>query len=969
MNHIDRASLVTAVKQAADGIVITDIEGQIQFVNPAFTAMTGYSSQEVLGQTPRVLKSGSQPAEMYEELWRMIRSGQVWQGVLINRRKDGTLYDEEMRIAPVRDALGEITGFIAIKRDVTERKRAEAALHESAEALTEAQRIGTLGCYALDISAGCWTGSNVLDEIFGIGQEYSRTLAGWEALVHADDRAMMASYFADEVVGQRKPFDKEYRIVRQMDQQVRWVHGTGKLGFDILGNPLKMHGVIRDISESKRSEEQLQESEARHRETFEQAAVGIVHASIDGRCLWCNARFAEIVGYTLKEVAGLTLNQITPPEDRSRNRRTLERMAGGESKNAAQETRFIRKDGSITWVRITASAQVDRGGRPLHLIVFVEDVTERKVAEQRLAVAQRSLEKSELHYRTVFQTSLDAITISHLDDGRYVDVNRTFLDAMGYEPDEIIGHTVHEIDLWVDPREREEFVKILLRQSHCRNLEARFRKKTGEIVSGIVSAAIIELDGVSCALAFLRDITSYKDAEEKIRNLAFYDPLTGLPNRLLFTNRLEVALASRSLGRMRSLLSIDINNFKTLNDTLGHHTGDLLLQQFACRLSSLIHEKDAVARIGADEFVVMLDPLSSLSEVAAQQAEAVASEILASAQKPYFLDGREYLLTISIGIALFGDRPEHPATVLQRADIARHQAKISGGNAMCFFSPVFQVAVKARARMEDDLRHAIKAGEFVLYYQPQFDSAGPIGAEALIRWNHTGKGILAPGDFIPLAEETGLILPLGDWVLETACAQLAAWAAHIHMAHLTLAVNISAVQFCQPDFVDQVLAVLQRTGANPHKLKLELTESMLVENVEETIVRMKVLKAHGVKFSVDDFGTGYSSLAYLRRLPLDQLKIDRAFVRDMMVDIQCEVIAQTIISLGHALGLSVIAEGVETEPQRDHLEELGCHSFQGYLFSPPLSLNEFELFLSAPAQPQTSCSDQLAVPALDGEPG
>jgi diguanylate cyclase (GGDEF)-like protein/PAS domain S-box-containing protein len=551
-----------------------------------------------------------------------------------------------------------------------------------------------------------------------------------------------------------------------------------------------------------------------------------------------------------------------------------------------------------------------------------------------------------------------------------VDVNRTFLDALGYELDDLIGHTVHEIDLWVDPREREELVRILRRQPHCRNIEARFRKKTGEIVSGLVSATVIELDGVSCAFAFLRDITSYKDAEEKIRNLAFYDPLTGLPNRRLFIDRLEVALASGSLtGRMRTLLSIDLNNIKTLNDTLGHDTGDSLLKQFARRLSSTIDEKDAIARLGADEFAVMLDPLSSLSDVAKQQAEAVASDILASAQEPYLLDGREYRLAISIGIAIFGDRPEQPSDVVQRADIARHQAKISGDNAMCFFSPVFQVAVNARADMEEELRHAVKAEEFVLYYQPQLNSAGPVGAEALVRWNHPRQGVLAPVDFIPLAEETGLILPLGDWVLETACTQLAAWAAHMPMAHLTLAVNISALQFCQPGFVDRVLAVIQRTGANPRKLKLELTESMLVENVEETIFRMRALKAQGVEFSVDDFGTGYSSLAYLRRLPIDQLKIDRAFVRDMMADIQCEAIAQTIISLGHALGLSVIAEGVETETQRNHLVELGCHSFQGYLFSRPLPLDEFELFLSARTLPQTSCADPRTVPALDGELG
>jgi diguanylate cyclase (GGDEF)-like protein/PAS domain S-box-containing protein len=731
------------------------------------------------------------------------------------------------------------------------------------------------------------------------------------------------------------------------------------------GDVVGASAIARDIRQRKQLERELQDSEKRFRTIFEEnASVMLLIEPSNGVIVDANRSASAYYGYGRDQLIGMPIVRINTlpkhPIDLERER------ALREERNHF-DFRHRLANGEVRDVEVYSSP-VDIGGQPL-LFSFVYDITERKLTEQRLAAAQRSLENSELHYRTVFQTSPDAITITHLQDGRYVDVNRRFLDAMGFESNEIIGHTVHEINLWVDPREREGMVKILGRQSHCRNIEARFRKKTGEIISGLMSAAVIELDGVTCMLCFLRDISSYKDAEEKIRNLAFYDPLTGLPNCRLLMDRLEAALASGSLtGRMRTLLSIDLNNFKTLNDTLGHHTGDQLLQQFARRLSSSIREKDAVARFGADEFVVMLDPLSSLSEEAAQQAEAVASEILASAQEPYLLDGREYLVALSIGIAIFGDRPEHPAAVLQRADIARHQAKISGGNAMCFFSPAFQSAVNARAAMEEDLRHAIKAGEFVLYYQPQLDSAGPAGAEALIRWRHPRRGIVAPGDFIPLAEETGLILPLGDWVLETACAQLAAWAAHISMAHLTLAVNISAVQFCQPDFVDQVLAVIQRTGANPRKLKLELTESMLVENVEETIVRMKALKAHGVEFSVDDFGTGYSSLTYLRRLPLDQLKIDRTFVRDMLVDIHCEVIAQTIISLGHALGLSVIAEGVETEPQREHLEELGCHSFQGYLFSPPLPLNEFELFLSARAQPQTSCPDQPAVPALDGKP-
>ncbi len=443
-----------------------------------------------------------------------------------------------------------------------------------------------------------------------------------------------------------------------------------------------------------------------------------------------------------------------------------------------------------------------------------------------------------------------------------------------------------------------------------------------------------------------RELQRLKVAHDEIRSLAFFDPLTGLANRRLLMDRLHQTLAASNRSkRKRALLFLDLDDFKTLNDTLGHHIGDLLLQAVAKRVAASIRETDTVARLGGDEFVVLLQDLSESAEDAAAQAKTIAEKILATVDQPYLLAGRECRSSSSIGITVFGDPRDSTNEVLQQADIAMYQAKAAGRNTVRFFAPALQAAVNARAVMEEDLRQAIKTSGFLLYYQPQMDRGILVGAEALVRWRHPKRGFLSPGEFIPLAEKTGLILPLGDWVLQTACRQIAAWAARKDTAHLTVAVNISARQLRSTDFVEKVLTTLHGTGANPRNLKLELTESMFVDNFEDVIAKMTELKSHGLTFSLDDFGTGYSSLAYLRRLPLDQLKIDQAFVRDILVDASSGAIAESIISLGRAMGLSVIAEGVETEEQRDFLASIGCHSFQGYLVSRPVPLEEFQLLL------------------------
>jgi diguanylate cyclase (GGDEF)-like protein len=444
-----------------------------------------------------------------------------------------------------------------------------------------------------------------------------------------------------------------------------------------------------------------------------------------------------------------------------------------------------------------------------------------------------------------------------------------------------------------------------------------------------------------------RELQQLKAAHDEIRNLAFFDPLTSLPNRRLLLDRLRQTLAaSIRSNRKRALLFVDLDDFKTLNDTLGHHIGDLLLQEVARRIVASIRETDTVARLGGDEFVVLLQELSELPEDAAAQAKTVGEKILAALHEPYLLDGRECRSSSSIGITVYGNPQDSTNEVLQQADIAMYQAKAAGRNTLHFFAPALQAAVNARAAMEEDLRQAIKTKDFRLYYQPQVDRGILVGAEALVRWKHPKRGFLAPDEFIPLAEQTGLILSLGDWVLETACKQIAVWGFVKKTAHLTVAVNISARQLLNPDFVQNVLSTLDRTGANPQNLKLELTESMFVEDLEDVVTKMTALKSHGLRFSLDDFGMGYSSLAYLRRLPLDQLKIDQEFVRDILVDASSSAIAQSIISLSRAMGLSVIAEGVETEEQREFLARLGCHSFQGFLFSAALPVEEFQVLLS-----------------------
>ena len=574
-----------------------------------------------------------------------------------------------------------------------------------------------------------------------------------------------------------------------------------------------------------------------------------------------------------------------------------------------------------------------------------EDITEQRRISEQLRLAA-----------LVFENTTDGVIITDRDQ-QIVAVNRGFEQITGYPEKEVLGK---KPSLLKSNRHDREFFKGMwrtLNESHYWDGEIWNRRKNSEVYpEQLTISAVFDASGdLNHYVGVFSDITYKKAAEDEIKHLAFYDILTRLPNRRLMLDRLAQALTSSARHKRHcALMMIDLDNFKTLNDTQGHDIGDQLLVAVALRLETCVRKGDTVARLGGDEFVIILEDLGN-NEEAALHAEGVARKVLAQLSKPYLLDialngvklsPHRHQCTSSIGITLFDEQPISVDEIMKRADTAMYQAKSAGRNTLRFYDPEMQSAVADRAAMESDLHRAIEHQQFVLYYQAQVDSSDRvIGAEALLRWNHPERGLVSPADFIPITEATGLILPIGQWVLQTACDLLATWSAYEKMAHLTVSVNVSARQFHPPDFVSQVVEAISRSSANPERLKLELTESLLVDDIDDVIEKMSALKAKGVCFSLDDFGTGYSSLSYLKLLPLDQLKIDQGFVRDVLSDSNDAAIARTILALGNSLGLGVIAEGVETEAQRDFLASSGCSAYQGYYFCRPLPLEKFEAYM------------------------
>ncbi|MEI8029486.1 MAG: EAL domain-containing protein [Comamonadaceae bacterium] len=682
---------------------------------------------------------------------------------------------------------------------------------------------------------------------------------------------------------------------------------------------------------------QLRDIKSRQRVILEGVQSGVVSISERGIVESFNQSAERMFGYRATEVIGNNVSMLMPEPHRSEHdhhldqyQRTGIRRVIGQRK----ETVGQRKDGSQFHMELGVYETL-LNDRKL-FIGTVSDISGYKEAQAALRIAATAFESQE----GMIITDADEVILQ---------VNKAFTHITGYALDEVVGKTPA---MFSSGRQDKLFYQAMwqtLERDRYWKGEVWNRRKNGEFYPlWLAITAVLDEQGlVTHYVGTFSDISLHKQAQDRIQHLAFSDELTGLPNRRLLMDRLHQALAASARSRRPgAVLLIDLDDFKTLNDTLGHDKGDLLLQQVAQRLLACVRDGDTVARLGGDEFVVMIEGLAGNSDEAANQTEIVGEKILATLSQPYQLAGFENRSTPSIGVTLFNGQQSAIEELLKQADLAMYQSKAAGRNTLRFFDPAMQAAVTERAALEVELREAVSQQQFVLHYQSQVDGDGhPTGVEALVRWHHPERGMVSPAEFIPLAEDTGLILPLGNWVLETACAQLALWAARPEMARLTVAVNVSARQFRHKDFVAQVMAALERSGADPHRLKLELTESLLFDGVEETIEKMNLIRARGVRFSLDDFGTGYSSLAYLKRLPLFQLKIDQSFVSDILTDPNDAAISRTVIALAQSLGLEVIAEGVESEAQRDFLAGQGCRAYQGYLYGRPMPVDDFEKYV------------------------
>ncbi|PPD46348.1 MAG: hypothetical protein CTY16_09315 [Methylobacter sp.] len=817
-------------------------------------------------------------------------------------------------------------GFIT---DATERMQLEALAHEAEERF----RLAADAAPVLIWLAGtdklcCWFNQTWLDFT---GRNMTQEKGnGWAEGVHPDDLRRCLDIYTGHF-DRREPFHMEYRL-RRHDGEYRWVHDNGVPRFVDNGAFEGYIGSCVDITESKLIAEQLEVLAREQKAMLDTELVGIAKTR-DRVITWSNPLFEKMLGYGKNELFGLSTSILFPTVQTYHAFGNAAYPSLDSGSVYRTKVEFIRKDREPIWVDLSGM-MLDPATDEIMWVMI--DITKDLKAEAELRVAATAFESQEGMFVT------DA-------NRRILRVNHAFTHITGYTEAEAVGKTPN---LLKSGRHDAAFYDAMwdcIHRTGAWHGEIWNRRKNGEIYpEHITITAVTDPDGkVSHYIATLIDITSIKAAAEEIENLAFYDPLTRLPNRRLLIDRLQQALAASARDQRRgALLFLDLDHFKSLNDTYGHATGDLLLQQVAERLGACVREGDTVARLGGDEFVVLLEDLSPHATEAAAQAEMVGNKILAALDHSHQFSMGEYQNSGSIGVALFSDHELPYQDLLKQADIAMYQAKKTGRNTLRFFDPQMQASIDTNAALENALRKAIENRQFHLYYQIQVDSSRrPIGAEALIRWTHPERGLVPPVDFIPLAEETGLILPIGLWALETACTQLKAWQQTAFTRNLELSVNVSAKQFRHTDFVAQVQDAVRRHAIDPQLLKLELTESMLLENIDGTIAIMNALNGMGIRFSLDDFGTGYSSLQYLKRLPLSQIKIDQSFVRDIAVDNSDKAIVRTIIAIAHSLNIEVIAEGVETEVQQRLLLNKGCLHYQGYLFGKPMPLAEFEQLL------------------------
>jgi diguanylate cyclase (GGDEF)-like protein/PAS domain S-box-containing protein len=699
---------------------------------------------------------------------------------------------------------------------------------------------------------------------------------------------------------------------------------------------LQVHQIELEMQNEEllRKHDELQEAKNLYFDLYELAPIGYVSLDKKGNILKTNITFSRLCDTPKSKLLKHPLTSFIFFDDQDLFYKYYQRLISTSDKDSC-ELRMIRGDGTFFWAQLDSSVSHSSDGDIL-LFFAISDVTLRKQTELDLKISAIAFE------------SQNGIFITD-NKGVMIKVNKAVTQITGYTAQELIGHNV---SLLQSGRQDQEFYKImwgeLITKGHWKGIIYNKRKNT-EIYTEqlVISAAHTEGLNVTHYVGNFTDITEEQNSRDIIQHLADYDPLTGLPNRRLLKDRIEQAITASTRNKMYgAVVFVDIDHFKLLNDTHGHNVGDLLLIEIGMRLCSNVRESDTVGRQGGDEFVILLHNLSSDINESVVMAKHLGEKLLKAMTMPFDLNGLEYNCKISMGITLL-ENSANVDELLQHADIALYQAKEAGRNRMRFFDPSMQEALNFQVALEAEINTALQHDELQLFYQPQIDDEKIIGVEALIRWQHPQRGLVAPNEFIPLCEINGMILPIGEWVLQTACAQLKKWEAHPSACCLHVAVNVSAKQFRQPDYVSLVKTAIDHHQINPTLLKLELTESIILDDIDDSILKMYELKALGITFSMDDFGTGYSSLAYLAKLPLDQLKIDKSFVDNIPGTKNDEMITRTIITIGIELEMNVIAEGVETRMQKDFLQANGCTTYQGYLFSRPLPIETLEELINA----------------------
>ncbi|MFZ2540483.1 MAG: PAS domain S-box protein [Gallionella sp.] len=919
------------IKTTHDLVQSVGPDGKFTFVNNAWCAALGWSREEALELSFSQIIKSDQLAHC-QNLFSELKQGRNFSHIEVTFiAKDGNEITVEGNLSSIF-VDGAFAGTQSFFRNITERKRAEVELRE------RERQLSTLISNLPGLAYRCRNDADYTMEFVSDGIE---NLTGYPAedflqhripfgqLILPDDQEQVWENI-QVALQKRQPYELTYRI-RTSSGAEKWVWEKGQGVRDDQGELTALEGFVTDITERKRAEQSLQKSEERFRATFELAAVGIAHVAPDGHWLRVNQKLCDIVGYTRKELFMRTFQDITHPDDLDLDLSHMRKLLAGETSTYSMEKRYFHKNGEIVWINLTVALVRHADGNPDYFISVIENITARKRAETQLNLAAK-----------VFEQSGEAFLVTDADRN-IVMVNHAFTDITGYSEAEVLGQNPRILS---SGHQDQDFYRAMWdainTQGHWQG-ELLDRRKDGSLYPKWLSISwVLDQQGkVTHYVGIFSDITQHKQDKEHIQRLAHFDLLTGLPNRVLLNDRVShsLSMAQRSHTQL-AVLFLDLDHFKNINDSLGHRIGDMLLVQVAQRLNSAIREEDTASRMGGDEFILVLQSTDT------DGVAHVAEKLLWSIAQPYQVEQHDLVITPSIGIAMFPADGENFDTLYQCADVAMYRAKHDGRNNFRFFTPAMQANSTRRLQLENALRHALELNQLCLHYQPQMSLASGriIGAEALLRWTHPDFGMVSPAEFIPIAEDSGLILPIGEWVLRTAARQMKSWT-DSGLAPMIIAVNLSAVQFRHPNLPELVTLILDEVKLPPQYLELELTEGVAMDDPLGAIAVMDNLHARGIRMSIDDFGTGYSSLSYLKRFKVYKLKIDQSFVRDITDDPEDKAIVSAIISLAGSLGLQTIAEGVETEGQLAFLREQECNEMQGYYFSRPLPAEQFEAFV------------------------